>query len=91
MGSSTVSATRPSWKFMLVGHADRLASNAYNRRLSCRRALVVKKRLVTDGIEPRLLKVACLGESEPQVETADEIGEPMNRRVKIVVKTALPH
>ncbi len=72
----------------VVGHADRLASNDYNRRLSCRRASSVRDRLIGAGIAHHLLTLTCLGETEPQVQTADEIGEPLNRRVKIVVKSA---
>jgi outer membrane protein OmpA-like peptidoglycan-associated protein len=70
----------------VIGHADRLGTRSYNRDLSRQRAVFMKNRLVADGILPERIFVSFLGETDPQIETADEVEEPLNRRVRIVVK-----
>ena len=70
----------------VVGHADRLGSKRYNRKLSRKRAVAMKDLLVADGIPSDRILVSFLGETDPQIETDDEVEEPLNRRVRIVVK-----
>lgn len=70
----------------VVGHADRLGSNRYNRKLSQKRAVSMKGLLVEGGIRSDRISVSFLGETDPQIETEDEVQEPLNRRVRIVVK-----
>ena len=68
---------------MVVGHADRSGSDAYNQKLSLRRANAVKGELVTQGIGSGSITVSGKGESDPMVPTADGVREPQNRRVHI--------
>jgi outer membrane protein OmpA-like peptidoglycan-associated protein len=70
----------------VVGHADRLGSKRYNRKLSQKRAVAMKNMLVAGGIRSDRIRVSFLGETDPQIETDDEVEESLNRRVRIVVK-----
>src|SRR4029079_6140695 len=48
-----------------VGHADRIASENYNQKLSEERAAAVKTYLADKGVKPELVKAEGKGESEP--------------------------
>jgi len=67
----------------VVGHADRSGSEAYNDKLSQRRANAVRDALVQRGIASSLINVSSRGEAEPLVETPDGVREPANRRAQI--------
>jgi OmpA-OmpF porin, OOP family len=67
----------------LVGHADRSGTDAYNQRLSERRAAAVRARLIQYGVGGETIQARGLGESQPLVPTADGVREPQNRRVEI--------
>jgi outer membrane protein OmpA-like peptidoglycan-associated protein len=68
---------------LVVGHADRAGSIAYNKVLSLRRAKSVKKALIDEGIAAAAISISGRGESEPMVPTADGVREAQNRRVHI--------
>ena len=68
----------------LTGHADRAGGDAYNMKLSQRRADAVKKQLVRLGLPAAEISTVAKGEREPLVPTADGVREPQNRRVEIV-------
>ena len=68
----------------LTGHADRAGSDAYNVRLSQRRAEAVKAELVRLGFNANDISVVAKGEADPLVPTADGVREPKNRRVEIL-------
>jgi outer membrane protein OmpA-like peptidoglycan-associated protein len=70
---------------MIVGYADFLGSEGYNKSLSMERARNVKKYLVTYGIDSNYVKlVEGKGEVTRHSETDPE-GYPTDRRVDIVV------
>jgi OmpA-OmpF porin, OOP family len=48
-----------------VGHADRIGAEAYNLKLSQRRAEAVKAHLVSLGIDASVVRVSAKGEAEP--------------------------
>lgn len=52
---------------MVTGHTDRLGSEAYNQKLSERRANQVKAYLMTQGVSAKRLQASGKGESEPVV------------------------
>ena len=56
-------------EFVLVtGHTDRIGSDAYNQKLSERRANAVRKYLATHGVDGARIKSEGKGESEPVVD-----------------------
>jgi outer membrane protein OmpA-like peptidoglycan-associated protein len=50
-----------------------------------RRANSVRDELVRDGIDPGVIKTEGRGKLEPEVLTGDQIMNPRNRRVRIVI------
>jgi len=77
---------RKSTDVSVVGHTDRVGTREYNYNLGLERALLVRKMLVYLGIEQGLIEVTSHGEDNPLVKTADEVQEPRNRRVEVVVR-----
>lgn len=69
----------------LTGHADRSGTDAYNMKLSMRRAEAVKQALMAQGVAARDIVLTAKGESTPLVATPDGVREPQNRRVEIVL------
>ncbi len=70
----------------VAGHADRSGDAAYNQRLSQRRAEAVSAELIRNGVARNIISVQAFGESRPLVPTADNVREPQNRRVEIVLR-----
>jgi outer membrane protein OmpA-like peptidoglycan-associated protein len=71
-------------KITVTGHTDTVGSDAYNMRLSKRRAVAVEKELVHDGVPAGEIAIFAKGKRELLVPTADGVKEPQNRRVQIV-------
>jgi outer membrane protein OmpA-like peptidoglycan-associated protein len=71
-------------RITLTGHTDTVGSDAYNMRLSMRRAQSVQKELVHDGVPGDEIAIFGKGKRELLVPTADGVKEPQNRRVQIV-------
>ena len=42
--------------------------------------------IVAGGIDSKMVEVTGHGENNPLVDTADNVSEPLNRRVEIVVR-----
>jgi OOP family OmpA-OmpF porin len=68
-----------------IGHADSVGSDAYNQRLSVRRAESVKAYLVSKGIEANRVYTEGKGEKQPVAENKTADGRAKNRRVEIEV------
>jgi outer membrane protein OmpA-like peptidoglycan-associated protein len=68
----------------VTGHTDTVGSDAYNLRLSRRRAESVAARLERDGVPSSQIEVSAKGKRELLVPTGDGVREPQNRRVQIV-------
>ena len=68
-----------------VGHTDSVGSEAYNQRLSVRRAEAVKAYLVSKGIERNRIYTEGKGEKQPVADNRTAEGRAKNRRVEIEV------
>ena len=77
---------RKSQSISVVGHADTAGDPQYNFRLSKRRADAVGAILSEKGVENQYIKITSHGEENPLIETADNVNEPRNRRVEVVVR-----
>jgi OmpA-OmpF porin, OOP family len=59
----------PEIKAVIVtGHTDRIGSDAYNQKLSERRANQVKDYLAAQGVDPSIIEAVGKGEAEPVVQ-----------------------
>jgi outer membrane protein OmpA-like peptidoglycan-associated protein len=68
----------------VTGHTDTVGSDAYNLRLSRRRAESVAVELEKQGIPSSEIAIFAKGKHDLLVPTADGVKEPQNRRVQIV-------
>jgi OOP family OmpA-OmpF porin len=68
-----------------VGHTDSVGSDAYNQKLSVRRAEAVKAYLVSKGIEKNRIYTEGKGEKQPVASNVTNEGRAKNRRVEIEV------
>jgi iron complex outermembrane receptor protein len=68
----------------VTGHTDTVGSDAYNMRLSRRRAESVAAQLEKDGIASSEIQIVAKGKRDLLVPTKDGVREPQNRRVQIV-------
>jgi OmpA-OmpF porin, OOP family len=70
----------------VAGHADRAGDDAYNVRLSERRAQAVADYLSAAGLAASSMHLEAYGETVPLKATDDGVAEPANRRVEIEAK-----
>ena len=77
---------RKSNEVYIMGHTDRVGAEEYNMRLSSMRANFVRDQLVSSGVKSSTLFVSSHGESMPVIKTEDEVAEPLNRRVEVIVR-----
>ena len=68
-----------------VGHTDSVGADAYNQKLSVRRAEAVKAYLVSKGIETNRVYTEGKGEAQPVADNKTKEGRAKNRRVEIEV------
>jgi len=69
----------------VAGHTDSLGSQAYNQRLSERRANAVKAYLVGHGIDASRIRAEGHGKARPVASNATAEGRAQNRRVEIEI------
>lgn len=67
------------------GHTDSVGSDAYNLKLSLRRAAAVKAFLVKEGVAEGRLSSRGFGESQPVASNDTDDGRAQNRRVELKV------
>ena len=81
-----------NYEITIVGHTDSVGSNAYNFKLSRRRAESVKAKLLEFGLaEDRIVGIEAMGEEQPIATNATKEGRAQNRRVefKLVQREAV--
>lgn len=70
----------------IIGHTDTVGSAESNAELALDRAKGVAQELIASGVGQRLLKVDSHGEGNPFIPTEDNVEEPRNRRVEVVIR-----
>jgi outer membrane protein OmpA-like peptidoglycan-associated protein len=71
---------------VITGHTDSTGALVANDELSLKRAKVVLQLLVDKGAAASRVEAVGRGKRELLVPTADEVDEPKNRRVEIIVR-----
>ncbi|MCH7888535.1 MAG: OmpA family protein [Proteobacteria bacterium] len=79
-----VARSSPS-RVVVTGHADRAGADAYNVRLSERRAKVVAAALIKAGVPSNIITTSGAGEDMPRVKTPDGQRERENRYARITL------
>jgi OOP family OmpA-OmpF porin len=69
----------------VVGHTDNVGSDAYNQRLSVRRATAVRNYLVSQGVDAGIIDVMGMGKRDPVASNETPEGRAKNRRVDVLV------
>ena len=77
---------RESQSISVVGHTDTAGNRQYNLRLSTQRAKAVSRLLIEKGVKSSFIKATSHGEENPLIKTADNVNEPRNRRVEVIVR-----
>jgi len=80
-----VDQSRPIEQINIRAYTDTIGSTEDNLQRTERFAGAVAAYLVNQGIDARLISTEGDGEANLAVETADEVAEPLNRRVEIEV------
>ena len=78
----------PNRRVTIEGHASResAAQEAYNQRLSERRANTVADALERDGVNGRNVSSQGLGTRAPVASNDTESGRQQNRRVEVIIE-----
>lgn len=84
--AAKVKATPGDEHLTIIGHTDSVGSDAYNQRLSERRAKSTKDYLVKKGVAGDHITTAGRGESQPIADNKTKAGRAKNRRVEITTK-----
>jgi len=69
----------------IIGHTDATGSQAVNMRISAARAKAVEQLLRDSEAPPGSIYLRFHGENDPLVPTPDNVPEPKNRRVEIMI------
>jgi len=70
----------------IIGHTDTVGNAEKNWKLGLRRAERIKGVLVKLGMNPQRIEVASHGEKDLLVPTPDNVSEPKNRYVEVLIQ-----
>lgn len=74
------------YEITIIGHTDTTGDDEYNMKLSSVRAETVREILTSHSIRSDRLELRYHGARDPAVRTGENVREPRNRRVEVVVK-----
>jgi outer membrane protein OmpA-like peptidoglycan-associated protein len=74
----------PDTRVEIDGHCDWIGSDAYNQKLSIRRANAVRDYLIRHGVKAANLTIKGYGESKPIADNKTDEGRALNRRVELI-------
>jgi outer membrane protein OmpA-like peptidoglycan-associated protein len=77
---------REFYEISIIGHTDTTGSDEYNIKLSIARAESVRDALLSRGIRSAKMELSYHGKRDPLIPTGDNVREPHNRRVEVIVK-----
>ncbi len=78
--------SRPVYQVEVIGYTDTMGTQQYNQALSLKRAGAIRERLAKEGVDSKAISIAGRGKLDLAVATADQVSNPKNRRVVIIVR-----
>lgn len=72
----------PDYKAKIIGHTDSIGSEAYNQKLSQKRADAVRNMIIKDGVPSNKITTSAKGETEPITTNKTNEGRAENRRIE---------
>ena len=79
-------ARRQAAEVEVVGHTDTLGKASDNDRLSEERAQAVREMLIEQGLKSNFIRAVGRGSRKLLVPTPENVREPRNRRVEVIVR-----
>ena len=79
-------AKRQAVEVEVVGHTDTMGKASDNDRLSGERAQAIKEMLIAQGLKSNFIRAVGRGSRELLIPTPDQVREPRNRRVEVIVR-----
>jgi outer membrane protein OmpA-like peptidoglycan-associated protein len=76
----------PEVRISIVGHTDNVGHRSYNKKLSLKRARVIRDYLLDRGVNTRQIEVIGMGDSQPIDTNETEEGRSRNRRVEVIIQ-----
>lgn len=77
---------RQAVEVQVTGHTDTVGSEADNDRLSTERMQTIKEMFIKRGLQATFIRAVGRGERELLIQTPDNVREPRNRRVEVIVR-----
>jgi len=85
-GIASIMNANPDLSILVEGHTDSTGDDAYNQKLSQKRAEAVKDYLINQGeVNPSRLTAVGKGESDPVASNDSEYGRSQNRRIEFKI------
>jgi len=78
--------TVPIYNVTIVGHTDNVGKKKKNLKLSKKRAKMVRKLLIQEGVDANSITAIGKGESEPVVSNDTPEGRAQNRRIEAILE-----
>jgi outer membrane protein OmpA-like peptidoglycan-associated protein len=75
----------PGFKVSLEGHTDSIGPDAYNQKLSEKRAASVKEWLVSKKVDGSKIQTSGFGKTKPIADNKTKAGRAENRRVEVLI------
>ncbi|KAF0177371.1 MAG: OmpA/MotB domain-containing protein [Nitrospirae bacterium] len=82
----TIIKKRDFYELSIIGHTDTTGTDEHNMKLSADRAATVRDMFLSHGIRSGFMELSYHGKRDLLVPTMDNVREPRNRRVEVVVK-----
>ena len=86
---AAVLASHSTIRVEVEGHTDDVGNDAYNKKLSQRRAEAVVAYLVRKGVDASRLQARGYGEEKPVADNKTKVGRATNRRVLFTILSAV--
>ena len=79
---ATFMKAAPSYKAEIIGYTDSVGKASSNKRLSLKRANIVKGLIASEGVSANRLSATGMGEANPVASNKTKAGRAQNRRIE---------